>query len=327
MNQRMLWGGVALFVVVVVGATALLGADTGASSPGHLSVSAQPKCFGAAARAHKQPCENPRLRLSVIPPPRDALIEPSAPCTPVRLSEPPSRCWFGVGRSRADATVALVGDSHSVHWRAAMTRVARARRWRGISIYQTRCPYTTARTAIDGALGTACTQWKQDVLQWFQHHPEVHTMFVSENTSARVSISKGEDMFQVKVAGYAAAWRALPASVRRIIVIRDPPHNVGATLGCVERAIRQRRRPGPACSRPRSRALEPDAAIVAAERAHSPRVRTIDLTQFMCDTTRCYPVVGGVLVHKDKGHLIRTFSVTLGPFLLRRVNSLIAHWR
>jgi hypothetical protein len=155
----------------------------------------------------------------------------------------------------------------------------------------------------------------------------VQTVFVSENTAARVSISNGDDMFRVKVAGYAAAWRGLPASVKRIIVIRDPPHNVSATLGCIERAIRQRTQPGPACARPRSRALEPDAAIVAADRARSPRLRTIDLTKFMCDATRCYPVVGGVLVHKDQGHLTRTFSSTLGPFLLRRINSLLAHWR
>jgi hypothetical protein len=326
-NQRTLWGGVALSVTVAV--TALLGAETGAA-PKIRSARAQPKCFGASARAHAKPCENPRLRLSVVPSPRDALIEPSAPCTPVRSSQPPGRCWFGVGRSRATATVALVGDSHSVHWRAALTRVARAKRWRSISIYQTRCPYTAATTVIDGPsgpLGAACARWKHDVLQWFRQHPEVHTMFVSQNTAERVAVSRRDDMFQVKVAGYVAAWRGLPASVKRIIVIRDPPHNLNSTLGCVERAIRRRKRPGPACARPRSRALEPDAAITAAHRARSPRVRTIDLTKFMCDATRCYPVVGGVLVHKDKGHLTRTFSSTLGPYLLRRINALIAHWR
>jgi SGNH domain (fused to AT3 domains) len=150
---------------------------------------------------------------------------------------------------------------------------------------------------------------------------------VSENTSARVSVPRGQDMFEAKVVGYMSAWRALPPSVKHIVVIRDPPHNVGSTRSCVERAQRQRRRPGPACARPRDRSLEPDPAMVAAARAAARRVRTIDLTRFMCDSEQCYPVVGGVLVHKDRGHLTRSFSTTLGPFLLRRVNALIAHWR
>jgi hypothetical protein len=53
-------------------------------------------------------------------------------------------------------------------------------------------------------------------------------------------------------------------------------------------------------------------------------VRAIDLTRFMCGRTRCFPVVGGVLVHKDIGHLTRVFSTTLGPYLLRAVD---AAWR
>jgi len=323
-----------LAVVAAVAVVALLGAQVGTSRPQDPSrpglsppaSAATQRCFGAAARAHKQPCENPKLRFSVIPSPSDALIEPSAPCTPVRSSEPPSRCSFGVSSARSSATVALVGDSHSVHWRAALTRVARAKRWRAISIYQTRCPYTTAMTAIKGPLGTQCTQWKQDVLRWFQGHPEIHTLFVSQNTGARVRVSNGQDLFEAKVNGYASAWRGLPASVQHIVVIRDPPHDLRSTRSCLERALKHHTMPGPACARPRTQALRPDAAIVAAERTAMPRVRTIDLTRFICDSKLCYPVVGGVLVHKDRGHLTRLFSATLGPFLLRRVDALLAHW-
>ena len=43
----------------------------------------------------------------------------------------------------------------------------------------------------------------------------------------------------------------------------------------------------------------------------------------MCDRTRCFPVVGGALVHKDRGHLTRVFSTTLGPYVLRALNQLM----
>ena len=45
----------------------------------------------------------------------------------------------------------------------------------------------------------------------------------------------------------------------------------------------------------------------------------VDSREYMCDETNCYPVVGGALVIKDTGHLTRTFSTSLGPFLGREL--------
>ena len=47
----------------------------------------------------------------------------------------------------------------------------------------------------------------------------------------------------------------------------------------------------------------------------------------MCDRRRCFPVVGGVLVHKDGSHLTTPFATSLGPFLLRSVERLLARGR
>ncbi len=63
-----------------------------------------------------------------------------------------------------------------------------------------------------------------------------------------------------------------------------------------------------------------DAAAIAALRRNSPRVHLVDLTRLMCSPKLCYPVVGGVLVHKDVTHLTPLFASTLGPFLLRAVD-------
>jgi hypothetical protein len=48
-------------------------------------------------------------------------------------------------------------------------------------------------------------------------------------------------------------------------------------------------------------------------------VRVADLTHYFCDT-RCYPVIGGALVHKDIDHITAVYSTTLGPYLLRQVH-------
>jgi len=296
--------------------------------PSAASRSRDPSCFGAAARDPLRSCENRKLAFSVAPKPNAALLEPSAPCRPMPRAGPPEVCAFGFDRARSKATFALVGDSHAVHWRATLAVMARTRRWRGLTLARSVCPFTFATTTtLRESEWANCRRWKQDVVRWFERHPKVHTVFVSQHSRASVEVAAGEDGHAALVAGFVRAWRALPRSVRHIVVIRDPPYVETRTLACVKRALATRKRPGLACALPRESSLEDDPAVDAAEQLRSPRVQVVDLTRFMCDGSRCFPVVGGVLVKKDKGHLTRTFAETLAPFLRRQVNRLMASWR
>src|SRR3954447_6171995 len=78
-----------------------------------------PRCFGAAARDRAHPCSNAALRTAVVPTPRAARRLPNAPCDFVRAGVP-FVCAFGTPADQAQRTVALLGDSHAVHWRAAL---------------------------------------------------------------------------------------------------------------------------------------------------------------------------------------------------------------
>jgi hypothetical protein len=106
-------------------------------------------------------------------------------------------------------------------------------------------------------------------------------------------------------------------------VIRDTPKAATDTASCVQRAIARHRRAGLVCALPRRQVLDPDPAAVAALRMRSPRVRVVDLTDFICDPRRCHPVVGGALVYKDQHHLTAVFATTLAPYLLRRVERIV----
>src|SRR4051794_8568611 len=85
-------------------------------------------CFGAASRDPEHPCSNPALKLRVVPKPASAQNRPNAPCT-LTATKPMNVCDFGVPRSKATDTIALVGDSHASHWRAALAVVARDKGW------------------------------------------------------------------------------------------------------------------------------------------------------------------------------------------------------
>lgn len=227
-------------------------------------------------------------------------------------------CAFGVPRQNATSTVALIGDSHSTHWRAALAVVAGTKRWHGVSINRNSCPFISARSPASAR----CRGWTGSVLRWLRAHPEVHSVFVSANADSGVRPVPGLTRGTTKISGYIRAWKALPPSVRDVFVIHDVPRSRSDTRHCVASAVARHRNPALRCARPRARALRPDLEAEAAEQSDSKRVKLIDLTQFMCDDDSCFPVVGGALVIKDIGHLTRTFSATLGPYLGRAVTRL-----
>ena len=329
-RPRWTFGAVAAATALVLGVTGNAGSELErrlreAHQASQRVISGKPRCFGAEARDPRRPCENPRLRLAVVPTPLEARDRPNSPCTREELRGLVSVCAFGVPARRATATIALIGDSHASHWRAALDVVAEAKRWRGVSIARSGCPLTLATKDLrEAADRRDCLRWNAQVLGWLADHPEVQAVFVSQITGSSWLPSGGRSEFETAVAGYARAWRAAPRSVERIVVIRDTPKSETAAHTCIERAMDRRRRAGAACALPRRAAVDADPAAVAAARMRPSRVRLVDLNRFICDRRRCFPVVGGALVYKDQHHLTAVFAATLGPYLQRAVDRALA---
>jgi hypothetical protein len=313
---RLLW---TLACLASVGALGLAGGRSPDALSRAVAAATQPACFGAASRDPLHPCDNPRLRSIVTPSVSDAQITPNAPCTLVGGTRLMHICAFGVAPGRARASIALVGDSHASHWRAALEVVAQAERWQGLSNTRSSCSFSTAVKDIRQPDRTNCSRWNHDVEHWFAMHPEVHTTFVAEVAGEPVIVPPGGDMFEAEVRGYIDAWNALPRSVHHVIVIRDTPKIHGGTLDCINSAAARRQDAGSLCAVARAGAISRDPAEVAALRLHSSRVQVVDLNDFICDSALCYPVVGGVLVFKDLHHLTTAFDTTLGPYLLRDI--------
>jgi hypothetical protein len=286
-------------------------AAAGALLPAGLG-DATPRCFGAAARDNERPCHNPALEHQVIPTPHEALFFRNAPCEFVSVG-PPFVCSFGAGRGGASRHIALIGDSHAVHWRPALLPVALSRNWHGSSLTRAGCPLSAARPILPQRLLPDCLRWRTEIPKWLRRHPEIDTVFVSAH---RVRVVGG---LGVQVAGYLRAWRQLPQTVRHIVVIRDTPTRPFATRACVIAAIARGLRAGKACAVPRSRSLPADPEARAARLTRDPRVQLADFTRYLCSPGFCYPVVGGALVHKDNTHMTVVFARTMAPFLGRRL--------
>lgn len=236
-------------------------------------------------------------------------------------------CWWGAPAARAQRTVALIGDSHASVWRPAFERVVHARRWRAVSISRAGCPLTLARPRFTmGGSELGCMIWNRQVLRWLARHRGISAVFLAAHRG-HVIPPPGESVAAAQRAGYVAALRrVLRAGVAHVVVLRDTPRSTATTAACIDSAVAVHRPPGPACAVPRVYALRRDPLVGAARAVRSPRVQVIDLSRLWCDRTSCPPVVGGVLVVRDRQHMTDAFSSTLGPFLLRAVDRLRRGW-
>jgi SGNH domain (fused to AT3 domains) len=280
-----------------------------------------PRCFGAAARSSRRLCRNASLRSAAYPRPADAAIWPTSPCTPLeRLGAVFDPCAFGVPEAQSRATIALVGDSHAAHWRAALEVVAQAKGWRGISITRPGCPFSTQIPASPALGPASCTAQHAATIAWLQANHAIHTVFVSDWAEPPSGPQGGIGGYGGSASAYGAMLDRLPASVQHVYVLRDVPGTTLRATLCVERLLRRRRPIGTACASSRSAVVTADPGAVAAA-ARGPRARVLDLTRFFCSASRCFPVVGGVYVHKDDNHMNAVFASTLGPFVLRALGA------
>ncbi len=278
-----------------------------------------PRCFGAAARPSRGSCVNADLRLAVVPTPDIALMQGNSFCFPLGRTSILNPCRFRATPLDPAATIALLGDSHASHWRGGLSAVANARRWEGISITHSGCRYSTVVPMNKPPQQRRdCVTFRREARQWLTGNPQVDTVFISNHVGTFMKPATWRET----VAGARKAIEQLPATLKHIYVIRDVPRDGTLTADCITSAMRARRPAGPACALRRKWALPPDPTAQAARETKRPGVVVLDLTQRFCSKTRCFPVVGGALVHSDTEHLTDTFSTTLGPVLLGRLDAL-----
>jgi hypothetical protein len=258
--------------------------------------------------------------LKVTPTPDHAPLIPNVDCHLQKVTEVMATCAFGVPAAKAAQTVALIGDSHAQHWRPAVAVVARERHWRVFDITVPHCLLTTTPSGIGPPFPTLCPQWDADVIAWLTAHPEIRTILLSANALQPITAPAGTSRYEARVHGLSERLGQLPASVASLIVIRDTPRIRLTTHDCVRRAMAEKRPPGLACALPRAFALPRDPLVAAARMQTSRAVHVVDLSRHFCSAHRCFPVVGGVLVHRDvDSHITKLFAQTLGPYLARAI--------
>lgn len=229
-------------------------------------------------------------------------------CQQPQSSSEPVACEFGDPAS--PITVALVGDSHAAHWVDALAYVADQRGWRLLTYTKSSCALVDAPVLYRGAPAPKCTEWNGNV-QAELAKVKPSAVFVS-NINYRLQSAGEDDNERELTAAMARSWTALAATGTQVYVLRDTPASKFNPTDCLAGHLDEPQ----VCATPRDEAFGNRGLAQLDAAAISP-VTVIDVTASVCPSDPCSPVIGGVMVYRDKTHMTATYSRSLGPVLDR----------
>jgi len=310
-RATLLAAGVMMLVIAVVSGTQVYAAGARERQIEALLAHASTSpCFGAPSMENRAKCREAITALPVATITKaDAPWSPQPGCRGTGSKPTVLTCYWGNGKP--SRVVALVGDSHAEHWRGALHAIAKAKNWQLIEVFSSGCPATAARSVVferrsrDGDL---CLMWTQTVtaaLKVLQPDDIITTAYVQPNVFQPADSGP---------AGFTTVWQEW-LKFSRVTVLRDIPttaNRSGPQCLAVNAGKPQ------ACSNLRSKVLLDDDMMRAA-RPMRAVVNLVDLSDYFCDATRCYAVIGGASVYYDFDHMSNQFSASLAAPLLRQL--------
>lgn len=272
---------------------------------GKSGIAATQPCFGAAARApgeaNCQPSKGSTIYPALSVAPSDKPVLPDNCFSVSREQVAASYCALGV-RS-ASIKVAAVGDSHIAHFAGALNALAIKNNWQLDLYAKGGCPFSFAVRVHDAVLTKNCPAWVNNVVAAL---PDKHYAAVITSQRSGVDWVGGDS---AAVSGLARLWGQLATSGEQVIAIKDNPNPGQNAIDCLLKTVN--------CEFSRVTGLEFDPQVEAAK--VSSNVNLINFDDIYCDSTKCFPIIGNVVVYRDDNHVTDTFARTLAPYIEKHI--------
>jgi hypothetical protein len=186
--------------------------------------------------------------------------------------------------------------------------LARQRGWRLVPFTKFSCVFVDMRIRSPRLKReyTECEVWRERVVdRLVALRPDL--VIVAADQELPVVLRSDDD----PVLQGAATARLLERVPGEVAIIVDTPrsdHDVPACLASYPDAIER-------CTTTRSAAFGARYRIREAEAARLSGATLVDLSDVVCPTDPCPPVIGSMLVYRDHHHLTATFARSLGDQL------------
>lgn len=305
-------GAMAIVLVAVTGAS--LDVKQGLDSDKHAAAAALAHgdgCLGAGSLA-RPGCTTGLPATKLIPgtaqAPQDAVITPD--CWSRDGDDTLRVCSQGPANSPA-LRVALIGDSHSNQYQAALEQMAKKYRWRVDFIGKSSCAWTTIPLNAPDAWNANCDSWRSKLNERILTGAPYDLIITSFSATLAYQAAAGETLEETEAHGFAEAWKPAVSRGTRVVAIEDNPRPRPDFLDCIDAHPSDA---ATACVRGQKEAF----GFVDGQRAASAEVpgsTVIDLSEYFCSGGVCPTVIGNVIVYRDRDHLTSSYTRTLAPML------------
>ena len=213
------------------------------------------------------------------------------------------------GDPTSDVVVVVVGDSKILQWESPLAAIAESEGWRMVFYTKSDCPFADAARTVDGKIYETCVQWNDAVLDEIIALAPDLVITSQRGTQGVVDLDDPTTLStDAMVEGLATRWEQLEQAGSRIAVVLDNPAPDHEVYECVAEHPDDLA----ACTFSRQRGVRSSSAGVQLEAAERvPGVTAIDLTDYICPTEECVPVIGNVLVYRQGSHITDTYARTL----------------
>ncbi|MGQ0843784.1 MAG: acyltransferase family protein [Sporichthyaceae bacterium] len=278
-----------------------------------LAAASTDPCFASSALRADNDCSIGEVPKSVPSPalaPRDRSFSYAHDCQTKVPFNTVKRCVFG--DKTAEKNVALVGNSHAIHWLPGLHQVALKEKFKITTYFTEQCFATTVRIEFSTPEQTEnCHRWGSQVLK--ETSSKAFDLVVTSNRTYKQPVEKGprNEVFQKGYREFVEQWLD---SDRKVLVIRDTPLP-DATLESVPDCLAQNPKNPAACSGERNKWIRTDPLADAARTIEDKRVSVANLSDWFCSKARCPSVIGRATVYFDASHMTATYSRSLAPVL------------
>jgi len=216
-------------------------------------------------------------------------------------------CDYGDPKGRTN--VAVVGDSKIAQWMPAIDAIAKQNGWHLTTYFKAACSLTDALTEVEGKPYVTCRDWRDAVLKRLAANPP--SIVVTSQLFRTAYDSKNVPSEQAMVDGLRTTWSRITAMGSKIVVIGDNAPSGFEVYECVEK------NPGALskCAFSRNRYAQSAGPVQRRATEGLKSVFFIDLSDAICPTTQCAPIIGHVLIYRDNSHITATYVRTLTPRL------------
>lgn len=204
-----------------------------------------------------------------------------------------------------DATIALIGSSHSEHWLGAILEATKDENYRILSMTRSGTRFSTGYSDND-LKGI----WNNNVKEYLKQADV--DLIVAQATASDTSTNKIQQQMVGQLQSVKDDYGI------EVLAIRDGPRysfNVLESLetGGLEHTIKKMN----------SEDNQKDESFWRQFENNNESLNKIDLTDYFRVNGKFQPVIGNIIIYRDNRHLTNTYSESFGPIFKEKINEIL----